>query len=165
VVQTHNKDVSTDTLVESLLRDGSVIIRELAPAHLLDTIAADFRPHFDSEGAKFQNDFNGYQTLRLSAVLALSSASAELIAHPRILEIADATLLPHCECYRMGSATAIEILPGESAQELHRDDDFYPLRIPEVEFQIGAMWALDDFTLENGATQVAPTRRHVPDRV
>ena len=39
---------------------------------------------------------------------------------------------------------------------LHHDDDFYPIRIPNVEFQISAMWALDDFTLENGATQVVP---------
>jgi ectoine hydroxylase-related dioxygenase (phytanoyl-CoA dioxygenase family) len=28
------------------------------------------------------------------------------------------------------------------------------MRIPGVEFQIAAMWALDDFTIENGATRV-----------
>ena len=37
---------------------------------------------------------------------------------------------------------------------LHRDDDFYPIRIPSVEFQIAAMWALTDFTPENGATRI-----------
>ncbi|MEM7293875.1 MAG: phytanoyl-CoA dioxygenase family protein, partial [Pseudomonadota bacterium] len=68
----------------------------------------------------------------------------------------DAILRPHCECYRIGSCTAIEIYPGENAQMLHRDDGFYPIRIPGVEFQFSAMWALDDFTIENGATRVVP---------
>ena len=30
------------------------------------------------------------------------------------------------------------------------------MRFPNVEFQIAAMWALNDFTLENGATRVVP---------
>jgi ectoine hydroxylase-related dioxygenase (phytanoyl-CoA dioxygenase family) len=71
-----------------------------------------------------------------------------------VLATADAVLLRHCENYRIGSTTAIEIRPGEGDQVLHRDDDMYPLRIPGVEFQISAMWALDDFTEENGATRV-----------
>ena len=32
----------------------------------------------------------------------------------------------------------------------------YPIRIPDVEFQVSAMWALDNFTEENGATRVVP---------
>ncbi|MEO0752327.1 MAG: phytanoyl-CoA dioxygenase family protein, partial [Pseudomonadota bacterium] len=44
----------------------------------------------------------------------------------------------------------------EGNQELHRDDSFYPIRIPDVEFQFSAMWALTDFTEENGATRVVP---------
>jgi len=75
-------------------------------------------------------------------------------------------LLPYCDSYRIGSCTAIEICPGEKDQTLHRDDDFYPMRIPNVEFQLSAMWALDDFTLENGATRVVPGSndlRKIPD--
>jgi len=45
--------------------------------------------------------------------------------------------------------TTIEIHPGEKAQILHRDGDFYPIAIPGVEFQLQAMWALTDFTDEN----------------
>jgi ectoine hydroxylase-related dioxygenase (phytanoyl-CoA dioxygenase family) len=72
------------------------------------------------------------------------------------MEIAGAILLPHCINYRIGSCTAIEIYPGEVAQVLHTDDSFYPVRVPGVNFQISAMWALDDFTIENGATCVIP---------
>lgn len=144
-------------VAKTLARDGGAIVTHLAETALIDEIRRELRPHFDQQGAKFQNDFNGYKTLRLGGILALSRASAELIAHQRVMEIADAILRPHCECYRIGSCTAIEIHPGETEQTLHRDDDFYPIRIPEVEFQISAMWALDDFTATNGATRVALT--------
>ena len=146
--------VDTETVVECLVRDGAVIIEHLAQAPLLKVIMDELRPHFDREGARFQNDFNGYQTLRLGALLGLAKHSADLIAHPRVLQVADAVLGPHCECIRLGSTTAIEIYPGQPVQELHEDDSFYPMRIPKVEFQIGAMWALDDFTIENGATRL-----------
>ena len=136
--------------------DGGVIVREQAEPATIDRIKDELRPHFDEEGKLFQNDFNGYKTLRLSSILEISRTSADLIAHPRVLEVADSALLPNCTNYRIGSCTAIEILPGEEAQVLHSDDGFYPIRIPDVEFQISAMWALDDFTAENGATRVIP---------
>ena len=79
---------------------------------------------------------------------------AELMAHPLALGIADAVLKRHCENYRIGSSAAIEIHPGEQAQILHRDGDFYPISIPGVEFQVQVMWALTDFTAENGATRL-----------
>jgi len=143
-------------IIEALKCDGGVIVKDVGQLDTIDEITKDFRPHFDAQGHRNQNDFNGYKTLRLSGVLGLSRASADLIAHPRVMKIADAILKPHCENYRIGSCTGIEILPGEEAQVLHRDDGFYPIRIPGVEFQISAMWAFDDFTLENGATRVVP---------
>jgi ectoine hydroxylase-related dioxygenase (phytanoyl-CoA dioxygenase family) len=77
-----------------------------------------------------------------------------MIGHARVLAVADAILKPHCLTYRIGSTTGIEILPGEDDQVLHTDDSMYPLRIPELEFQIGVMWALNDFTEDNGGTRV-----------
>ena len=52
--------------------------------------------------------------------------------------------------------TAIEILPGEDGQALHRDDTIYPIDLAGMELQIGVMWAINDFTAENGATRVVP---------
>ena len=82
--------------------------------------------------------------------------AADLIAHPLVLQLADDILLPYCSSYRLGSASAIEIWPGEKAQRLHRDDTIYPMRINGVEWQISALWALTDFTEQNGATRLVP---------
>ena len=156
MLETFDKNSDSGEIVTALRRDGGAIVARQAPDELIDAIKSELRPHFETEGHKFKNDFNGYKTLRLGAILALSRASAELIAHQRVMEIADALLKPNCVNYRIGSCTAIEILPGEADQVLHRDDSFYPIRIPQVEFQISALWALDDFTEENGATRVVP---------
>lgn len=156
VIRSFSKNTTASDIIDTLMQDGGVIVNNAAEPAVTDQVATELRPHFDAQGARFQNDFNGYKTLRLGGILGLSRTAAELIAHKHVLEVADAILRPHCENYRIGSCTAIEILPGEQAQVLHHDDDFYPLRFPGVEFQISAMWALDDFTLENGATQVVP---------
>lgn len=156
MLDTFDRHSNSDEVVAALMRDGGVIVADQVQHAIVDMIAKELRPHFDEHGDRFRNDFNGYKTLRLGGILGLSRTSAELIAHPRVIEVADAVLRPHCDSYRIGSCTAIEIWPGEEAQMLHRDDGFYPIRIPNVDFQIGAMWALDDFTTENGATRVVP---------
>lgn len=151
-----------ERLLESLQRDGAVILQGVLDPALCQTIAAEFRPHFDGEGERQMSDFNGYRTLRLSSVLARSPASQSLFVNPTTIALADACLLPNCINYRIGSATAIEIWPGETEQQLHRDAHCYSIEIPGVELQISALWALNDFTAENGPTRVVPGSHHWP---
>jgi len=147
-------DADNEAIVAALRRDGAAIVEGWASEALVDTVRDELRPYFDREGTWDQGDFNGYRTLRIMGILGRSRASAELIGHPRLLEALDAILLPHCIDYRIGSTTGIEIWPGEDGQRLHRDDSIYPLRLPGVEWQVSTNWALDDFTVENGATRV-----------
>jgi ectoine hydroxylase-related dioxygenase (phytanoyl-CoA dioxygenase family) len=162
-VHSYDRNADTRDIVESLREDGAVIVREQVPAKTADRVLRELRGDFDREGDHFENDFNGYKTLRLCGVLARSRGAAELIGHSRVMEVADAILLPHCLNYQVGSATAIEIAPGEQEQLLHRDDDIYPVRLPGIETQVSAMWALNDFTAENGATCVIPKTHGLND--
>ncbi|MCX7347432.1 MAG: phytanoyl-CoA dioxygenase family protein [Alphaproteobacteria bacterium] len=145
---------SPANIIDALRRDGGVIVREVAQVSLVDTVAAELRKELDSFDKS--SDFIGRKTRRCGGVLAYSPSSAKLIAHRLVLDVADAILLPHCAEYQIGSTTGIEILPGESEQQLHRDDSPYPLQLAGFELQIGVMWALCDFTVENGATRVVP---------
>lgn len=163
MINTYPRDAHADELIAALLQRGAVIVDSVVGDAELNAINHELRPHYDAQGRSFENDFNGYSTLRLSGILALSRTSAQLIAHPLVMAVADGVLLRHCVNYRIGSCTAIEILPGEKDQVLHRDDDLYPLRIPGVEYQISAMWALDDFTAVNGATRVVADSHDLRD--
>lgn len=147
-------DVDTADIVAALKRDGAVVIQNEIGPDIADAVLAELRSPFDDVGTFDESDFNGYKTLRVSSVLNISPSSADLVAHPRVMEVADAILLPFCVNYRIGSLTAIEIHPGETDQFLHVDDGIYPIRIPGMQFQLSAMWALQDFTEENGATRV-----------
>ncbi len=163
MIVTFDQNADADEIVVALLRDGGVIVTGQAPIDVVDSISGELRAPFDEQGHKFSNDFNGYTTLRLSGILGLSRTSAELIGHPLVIAVCDKVLKRHCINYRIGSSTAIEIHPGEADQVLHRDDDFYPMRIEGVEFQMSAMWALDDFTLKNGATRVVAGSQDLRD--
>lgn len=156
MIKTLNDPSNVARIVDALLQDGGVIVTDQADKAVVENIQKELSAPFDKQGRDFENDFNGYKTLRVSGVLAFSRASIDLVAHPLVIKVADAVLKRHCTSYRIGSSTAIKIHPGEEVQVLHRDDDFYPMRIPGVEFQMAAMWALDDFTLENGATHIVP---------
>ena len=155
-LQYFEPDVDSASVVEALQRDGAAIVNNQIPDETADAILAELRSQFDSQGRNDESDFNGYSTLRASGVLAWSPTSPEVVAHPRVMEVCDAVLLEHCLNYRIGSLTAIEILPGEAEQTLHTDDGIYPIRIPGMQLQVSAMWALQDFTVENGATRVVP---------
>lgn len=155
-IQALPADAEIVSVVSALREDGAVVVNDLAPVDTVDAIAQELRGYFDTDGTYAQCDFNGYTTLRQTAILAKSVRSADLIGHDRVLEVIDQILLPNCINYRIGSTTAIEVLPGEKNQVLHRDDSIYPARMAGVEWQVGVMWALTDFTEENGATRVIP---------
>jgi hypothetical protein len=149
-------DADRRVMADALRAEGAFIVPALAPADVCLQVKADLRAVFDRHGRRSESDFNGYKTLRISSILRNSRTSADLIGHDLVIAMADAILRPHCQSYRIGSTTGIEILPGEGDQRLHRDDAIYPMRFPGVEWQIDVMWALDDFTVENGATRVIP---------
>lgn len=151
-----DSNASSAAVVDILRRDGGVIVRNLASSSLVETVAGELRQQFNKFDEGRRTDFVGRKTLRCSGVLNYAQNSAELIAHKMVLNVADAILLPSCAEYQIGSATGIEILPGESEQQLHRDDTPYPIQLAGYELQISVMWALGDFTVENGATRVVP---------
>ena len=155
---------SVESVAQSLNATGAVVIEQCVAQELADRVAAELRPHFDQFGDEYYADFEGYKTLRLSEILARSRSSAELVGEALMLSVIDKILLPHCINYRIGSCTGIEIFPGESAQVLHTDDGIYPIRIQGMELQVSAMWALTDFTVENGATHVLPGSHRGPPR-
>lgn len=147
-------DAPIETVVEAMRRTGAAVVTNVLDTAAVDACAAELRVEFDARGKHQEDDFSGYSTLRCSSVLGYAPSTARMIGHDRVLAVADAILKPHCQAYRIGSNTGIEILPGEDNQVLHQDDSMYPMRVPGLEFQIGVMWALNDFTEDNGGTRV-----------
>jgi ectoine hydroxylase-related dioxygenase (phytanoyl-CoA dioxygenase family) len=143
-------------IVDALRRDGAVIVTRLIDDKRADTVAEELRAPLDRSGLDGVSDFNGDLTLRLVSSLAVAPSSALLLEHDMVVAVADAILLPHAVTYQISSMSAIEVLPGQTPQAFHRDDSPFPITMAGTELMIGVMWALDDFTKENGATRVVP---------
>jgi ectoine hydroxylase-related dioxygenase (phytanoyl-CoA dioxygenase family) len=158
-IATVGRDVDADALVEALEASGAVIVEGLASAEVLDRIARELAPWLDLplDRSPLGNDrFKGLRTLRTSSLLAKSSGCRELVGTPRILEVLDRVLAPQCAAYQLSWTQAIRIGPGEVAQVPHRDTNMYPFRRPGPECFVNSIWALSDFTAENGGTVFWP---------
>jgi ectoine hydroxylase-related dioxygenase (phytanoyl-CoA dioxygenase family) len=131
---------------------GFVVMRDLLPPPVLDTIRTTLRPHLAAEPCG-RNDFEGHRTQRVYALVGLHKIFQDLVEHPRILAICDALLAPN---YLLTACQAINILPGETPQGFHSDDLFYLLPRPRKAISVSTIWAVDPFSAENGATQVVP---------
>jgi ectoine hydroxylase-related dioxygenase (phytanoyl-CoA dioxygenase family) len=97
------------------------------------------------------NEFLGTHTRRLFNLLARDAAFASVPIHEAVLPVVEAILDTEC---LLSSLTAIEMNPGETAQPAHADDGSFGLSKPHAPISCTAIWALTDFTLENGATEV-----------
>jgi hypothetical protein len=143
----------------TLDRDGYVILERAAPAALMDQITGELAPWLArpvDQSPLPNNPFTGFRTLRTSALIAKSRGCGELALHPQVLELVERVLGPQCARFQLSFTQAIKIGPGERAQAIHRDTTMYPFRRPGPEVFINAIWALSDFTVDNGATRVYP---------
>jgi len=143
---------TTAEALDTHRRDGYVVLHDLLTAAELDAFREELRPHIDS-GPLGRNPFEGESTNRVYALLAKTESVALLVEHPSVLAIMDALLLPN---YLLTACQAINLRPGETPQQFHYDDGFYPIPRPRNAVSISTIWAIDDFTDTNGATEVIP---------
>jgi ectoine hydroxylase-related dioxygenase (phytanoyl-CoA dioxygenase family) len=154
-VKTVKASAKPKLINEILERDGCVVIEGVLNSLQVETVAAELAPHFDA-APNCAGDFYGYVTKRLSGLIAKSPACQSMAIDPAILGVMDHFLLKGCRGYQLNLTQAIRIGPGEPAQVIHRDDLMFNFAHPEFEAMINAMWAVDDFTAENGATHIVP---------
>ena len=144
--------------VEAALREfGCAVIERLAPVEQLgpDRVGARATSPRDRAGRR---RLHGSQHAPDRARCSRSPSFRDLAAHPLVLGALDRVLGDHATSYQLHLTQVIEIGPGEPAQLVHRDQwafDFFPFPAG-FEVECHTMWAMSDFTEENGATRVIP---------
>eukprot|EP00439_Symbiodinium_sp_Y106_P074964 s2156_g14.t1 len=137
--------------VNEVREKGYVVLENLLSREEIAEIRTAIEPLLGKGG---RNNFEGYQTRRVYAVLSKTRALDSMIAHPVVMALLGQFLMPN---FLLTAAQVIDICPGESIQPLHYDDQFTHVPRPRDPFSMATVWALDDnFTAENGATVVIP---------
>jgi ectoine hydroxylase-related dioxygenase (phytanoyl-CoA dioxygenase family) len=131
---------------------GFVILRDVLNASEIDALRAALQPYLDL-GYQGRNNFEGEYTQRVYSLVGRGAVFERTAEHPAVLELVDALLQPG---YLLTASQAICIHPGETPQPVHYDDTFYTLPRPRPAVSVSTIWALDDFTAENGGTEVIP---------
>ena len=153
--------------------NGVVCILHAITEDEADAITTEMQPYIDATPNHqiFPSDGN---TKRVGALAARSKASHKAILHPAVLGICDAVLsnqkisgrevrrfsTPRGSSeysYRLSLTQIIEVGPGSPKQVVHRGNGLWGHSFDQnVDPQIECLWALDNFTEENGATHVLP---------
>jgi hypothetical protein len=148
-----------------LKRDGAVIVDGVLSSPEMDAVADELKPWMDATPFG-PDDFSGRRTKRTGGLVARSPRCRDLVMNPLVLGVAGG-LLSHASSFQLHLTQVIAIGPDEPAQPIHRDQwafDFFPF--PKgYEVQCNTIWAMTDFTEENGATRVVPGSHLLEDKL
>jgi len=156
-------DTDPSDVTGHLRQFGYAIVERLADPALLDRLALEAEPFID--GSAYGRDhYDGQRTRRTGALIARCPASRALVMDPSVLATVGG-FLDQSTTFQLHLTQIISIESGETDQHLHRDQmafDFFPFPV-DYHVQCNTMWALTDFTAENGATRIRPGTSSMSD--
>ncbi len=157
-------ELSATDLAAHLARiaeQGYTIVEDAIEVDLLDELTEALRRlEVDLGIVPASNDFEGSQTVRVYNLLVHGPAFERVPVHANVLPIVEGVLDRGC---LISSLSSIAICAGETPQPIHADDQLMPIPKPHPPTVCNSMWALTDFTEQNGATRLVPGT-HLADR-
>ena len=159
------KHNSLTEILAVLAQDGGVIVHNMLSPQVVANLLSELAPQSETSQVgpksdnKNVNHFWGQQTKRFTRLAQRSQTFAdEVLVHPILTGLADELLKPYCASYWMNTGQMMIVMPGGAPQYMHRDSDDWPAMCSPTAppCQTSCMFALSDFTAENGATRVVP---------
>ena len=173
-LQVLERDAPLADVMAAYDADGGVIVRDLLSDDARRAIVEDLSAGLEdtSPGSKSGMDlwetFHGRNTVRFCGLAARSRAFVDhALLNPVFTAVTDELLLANGADYWLNTGQVMAIGPGEPAQYLHRDENNWPEAVAaDREITVSCLFALSDFTRENGATVVvAGSQRRPPGLV
>jgi ectoine hydroxylase-related dioxygenase (phytanoyl-CoA dioxygenase family) len=151
-------------VADALAREGCAVVERLVPRAVLDRVRAELRPYLEATPVG-PDEFSGRHTRRTGGLVARSPTARDVVLHPLVLDTVRA-VLKHATTYQLHLTQVIAVGPGAERQMIHRDQwafDFFPFPTG-YEVQCNTLWAMTDFTAENGATRLVPGSHRLEGR-
>ncbi len=140
--------------VDRIRDDGYTAIERAADQNLVDGLKqAIERIEREHDLGPAKTSFEGFKTLRVNNLLTYDDIFWDVPLHAHVLPIVERVLDKEC---LLSSFCSLVLGPGEAAQPIHEDTQLIPLPRPHIPIVLNAIWALSDFTPDNGATRIIP---------
>ena len=153
---TLRQNSSTECILEVIERDGACVVENVLDSDTCQRIISEVKPFIDRT-THGESVFSGDKTRRTGALVARAPAVRDIVTHALVISAAKAFLGKFSDRIQLNLTQTIAIEPGQGEQPIHRDRFGWGNFIPkEIEPQFNAIWALSEFTPENGATRVVP---------
>lgn len=169
--RTFAPDTPAERIANAMQEAGYAIIHDAINADQIAHLKAELQPHLDTTPTGSEA-FMGFKTKRFGALMARCPQTHDMLTHPLVLGVVEKVLGPYCAKFQLNYTGVMYLEPGEKAQVLHRDDGFYPFQTPRPPLLLATMWAVTDFTRDNGATCLVPgshlwddQRRPLPEEI
>tara|TARA_A100000164_G_scaffold328041_1_gene314845 strand:- start:112 stop:930 length:819 start_codon:yes stop_codon:yes gene_type:complete len=149
-------DTDAREIQSQLEKSGALVIKNVIDQATIAQINEEIDP-FITKAPTGRDDFSGFNTQRMGALVSRSPTCRSLITNDLILGAAKKYLAPFTKKILLNLTMVNKINPGSEAQVLHRDRLAWGNSLsPSIEPQFNTIWALTDFTHENGATCCVP---------
>ena len=157
-------DRQKQTHLSEISDKGYTVVENAFDAGLADRICQVLADIEKADGiVPAKNLFEGHSTVRIYNLLARHAIFQKVAVNENVLPIVEGVLDAGC---LISSLSSIAIAPGETPQPIHADDQVIALARPHKPLVCNSMWALTDFTEENGATRLVPNSHkldHFPE--
>ena len=134
--------------------DGYAIVTDVIDQATCANLIAEVDRVEREFGVEFgKSDFEGFHTRRIFNLIARGPRFRELVIDETVLGLVEAIL---GDGILLSGTTSMHISPGETEQLLHADDGMISLPRPHPATMVTTLWALSEFTKDNGATRLIP---------
>jgi len=150
-------------MYEALADAGCLVISDALSIEEVASVRGEMANHMAAAQVEDdrQEDFYPGNTRRAVALMHRSPTVRELVTRPLVERLCEQHLLSNCQDYQLHVTAGLEVGPGARDQVLHREEDSFPFfPVPRPNLILATMWALSDFTADNGGTQLVPGSHH-----
>ena len=153
-------DIDIEFHAGKIRDDGFTVIERAAAPELVEGLKQALLRIEREHGLGYaKTSFEGLKTVRINNLLTYDEIFWEVPLHHNVLPVVERMLDGEC---LLSSFCSLVLGPGQEAQPIHEDTQLIPLPRPHLPITINAIWALSDFTCDNGATRILPGSHKYP---
>lgn len=148
-----------DAIYAALADAGCLVATDALPAATRERVRRELEKPLAAAPVERDDPAQFYpgRTRRITALVSQSPAVREIVLHDLSLALGKRHLGANCERVQLHVTAALAVGPGARKQVLHREEDLFPFfPLPRPNLILASMWAISDFTADNGGTLLVP---------